>query len=592
MKRTTGMLLAVAAAAGGAVSVASAQQNTLTTLFSGGTQGTTGGGLFFDVTVGNTAIEVTGFNTNTNTVAGTSFGFRVFTKTGTYVGNHTNQPAWTLQTAGTAVSAGGNNPSVVTLDNSFQLQPNTTYGMFLVYGNGGPTAVPVYTNTPNINYSNQDLAIAAGSAQATPFVSGLNTPRVWNGTIKYTVLGTTGACCFFNGSCVVTSQTNCTSGGGTYHGDGTTCATVNCPQPPTGACCFPDACLIKTQAQCLAASGVYAGDNVTCAAANCTPPGACCLSDGSCIILPQSKCSSGTVNGTYRGNGTTCATANCWTAPVLWNNGRFVTHPAGAVGGADGSVVPTGANTLGENMNLGALVRVADNFTIPAGETWTINRLKVFVYQTGATTSPTTITDLVAQIWDRDPRDPNAVLVWGDLVTNIHDLANSGWSNVYRGALTAVDRPVMRTEGIITAPPLGAGTYWIEWSTRGSLASGPFGPPVTLLNDLPTGNALIWRNAPYTPVVDSTWNLLEYPGGQPIELPFILEGIKGTANACYANCDGSTVAPILNVSDFICFQTKYAAGDSYANCDNSTIPPVLNVSDFICFQTKYSAGCS
>jgi len=69
--------------------------------------------------------------------------------------------------------------------------------------------------------------------------------------------------------------------------------------------------------------------------------------------------------------------------------------------------------------------------------------------------------------------------------------------------------------------------------------------------------------------------------------------ISGTAGGpvCYANCDGSTVPPILNVSDFICFQTKYAAGDSYANCDGSTIPPVLNVSDFICFQTKYSAGC-
>jgi len=66
----------------------------------------------------------------------------------------------------------------------------------------------------------------------------------------------------------------------------------------------------------------------------------------------------------------------------------------------------------------------------------------------------------------------------------------------------------------------------------------------------------------------------------------------GGAPPCYANCDGSTVAPILNVSDFICFQTKYAGGDPYANCDGSTTPPILNVSDFICFQTKYAAGCS
>jgi DNA-binding beta-propeller fold protein YncE len=29
----------------------------------------------------------------------------------------------------------------------------------------------------------------------------------------------------------------------------------------------------------------------------------------------------------------------------------------------------------------------------------------------------------------------------------------------------------------------------------------------------------------------------------------------------------------------------------YANCDNSTMPPILNVNDFICFQQKFAAGC-
>jgi hypothetical protein len=70
---------------------------------------------------------------------------------------------------------------------------------------------------------------------------------------------------------------------------------------------------------------------------------------------------------------------------------------------------------------------------------------------------------------------------------------------------------------------------------------------------------------------------------------FVLNGTVG--GACYANCDASTTAPILNVNDFICFQTQFAAGASYANCDGSTAPPVLNVNDFICFQTRFAAGC-
>jgi hypothetical protein len=61
--------------------------------------------------------------------------------------------------------------------------------------------------------------------------------------------------------------------------------------------------------------------------------------------------------------------------------------------------------------------------------------------------------------------------------------------------------------------------------------------------------------------------------------------------SCYANCDGSTAQPILNVADFTCFLTKFAALDPYANCDGSTTPPVHNVADFTCFLTKFAAGC-
>ncbi len=61
--------------------------------------------------------------------------------------------------------------------------------------------------------------------------------------------------------------------------------------------------------------------------------------------------------------------------------------------------------------------------------------------------------------------------------------------------------------------------------------------------------------------------------------------------ACYANCDGSTTAPVLNVADFTCFLQRFAAGESYANCDNSTSPPVLNVADFTCFLQSFAAGC-
>jgi hypothetical protein len=60
---------------------------------------------------------------------------------------------------------------------------------------------------------------------------------------------------------------------------------------------------------------------------------------------------------------------------------------------------------------------------------------------------------------------------------------------------------------------------------------------------------------------------------------------------CWANCDASTTAPVLNVLDFNCFLNRFAAQDCYANCDSSTTPPALNVLDFNCFLNKFAGGC-
>jgi hypothetical protein len=91
------------------------------------------------------------------------------------------------------------------------------------------------------------------------------------------------------------------------------------------------------------------------------------------------------------------------------------------------------------------------------------------------------------------------------------------------------------------------------------------------------------------PVTQGTLYMIRIAGYGGATGPYVLN--IGNVNACYANCDGSTAAPVLNVSDFICFQQRFAAGDPWANCDGSTAPPVLNVSDYICFQQAFAAGC-
>jgi hypothetical protein len=90
------------------------------------------------------------------------------------------------------------------------------------------------------------------------------------------------------------------------------------------------------------------------------------------------------------------------------------------------------------------------------------------------------------------------------------------------------------------------------------------------------------------------------PGGIQDVGRIIERSICPAGEPCYANCDGSTVAPILNVEDFTCFINKFSEGvmlpheqqlTHYANCDQSTAAPVLNVEDFTCFINKFAAGC-
>ncbi|MCB8932126.1 MAG: PEP-CTERM sorting domain-containing protein [Fimbriimonadaceae bacterium] len=164
------------------VAVPFAGAQSITTLYAANNQGNLGGAAYFDVTVGSTALTVTGFDTNTiQTVA---FDFSVYTRNGAGIGNETAGD-WTLVATGSGVGLGTNNPSAVTLNNTFTLSANTLTGMALVMG---PQAQHTYTNGTGANqdYSNADLALHLGSTSNVPFTAPTFNPRVWNGTIYYT----------------------------------------------------------------------------------------------------------------------------------------------------------------------------------------------------------------------------------------------------------------------------------------------------------------------------------------------------------------------------------------------------------------------
>jgi hypothetical protein len=158
---------------------------------------------------------------------------------------------------------------------------------------------------------------------------------------------------------------------------------------------------------------------------------------------------------------------------------------------------------------------------------------------------------------------------------------NAGWVNVGNGS---------PKNGINYSNASGL-DFGVNIAATGSLSGYAWGENVGWINF--GGGAL--ATPPQPARLDSAASRFRgYAWGENIGWVNLDLSIPGqyVGRTCYANCDNSTTAPVLNALDFACFLNKFAAGDAYSNCDRSTTPPVLNVLDFACFLNSFAAGCS
>lgn len=206
---------------------------------------------------------------------------------------------------------------------------------------------------------------------------------------------------------------------------------------------------------------------------------------------------------------------------ILYDNGPMVTHPGGGSGGADASAVQTtlGNSSYGFNHSVSGAFRVADDFTVPAGG-WMIESFTFFAYQTGSTTT-STMNAVNLRIWDGVPGAAGSNIVFGDTTTN--RLASTAFTNVYRvldTTLTDSTRPIMASVATVNTF-LAEGTYWVDWQTGGTLTSGPWVVPVTILGQTakPGSNGMQYSSstAAWAPVTDSGAAAVQ-------DLPFVIEG--------------------------------------------------------------------
>lgn len=195
--------------------------------------------------------------------------------------------------------------------------------------------------------------------------------------------------------------------------------------------------------------------------------------------------------------------------------------------------------TLGLSASIAAGFTVADDFTVPAGPSWTVSKATFFAYSTGYAGTASPFTEVRVQIYDTDPSVGSPAPIWGDLTTNI--LASSSTASMYRTAAAgATNRQIWKIEANV-ATTLAPGTYWIEWQVGTSQTSN-FSPPSTVVGTTTQAG----NNAKQKTVSTGAWvSITDGGSGAAQDMPFIIDYATGACSGTPA--PGNTIASASSV---------------------------------------------
>lgn len=231
-----------------------------------------------------------------------------------------------------------------------------------------------------------------------------------------------------------------------------------------------------------------------------------------------------------------CASAQT----VLFDNGPLITHPGGGAGGADASALQSvlSLNTYGLGGQVPPGNRLADDFEVTAESGWQLDLFEVFVYQTGSGTS-SSITAVNFRIWDGPPSAGGSSVIYGNPTDD--QMLSSAFSGIYRVRDTEMGdttRAVMTTGVDAASVYLPAGTYWLDFQAAGDFPTGPWFPPVTILGETVTGNALQYLAS------EGQWlNAGDTATSAQQGVPFVLHGWEASLDLVQEDIPVPDVAP-------------------------------------------------
>ena len=256
---------------------------------------------------------------------------------------------------------------------------------------------------------------------------------------------------------------------------------------------------------------------------------------------------------------TLAVNAQIYTNGVLSSGATALNGTAAPAGFAWSECQNITGNTTVTNTNAGfgasvaAGNSVADDFTVPAGATWAINKITVYAYSTGSPATPSPFTDLRIKIHSGNPLTGTPAVAFGDLTTNRLTTATSAatyriFNTLVPPTPTGITRLLWKLEANISTL-LTPGTYWLEFQTGTALTSNfvPSSSPVGV-RTLPGYNAIQKIGTTWAALVDGGSTSAGAAANDPVavDIPFIVNYTPGVLSACTGTpTPGNTVSNVV-----------------------------------------------
>lgn len=182
---------------------------------------------------------------------------------------------------------------------------------------------------------------------------------------------------------------------------------------------------------------------------------------------------------------------------------------------------------------------IADDFTIPDGQSWQISTIDFFAYQTGNSEKISPFKEVLVSILKKDPSSNEFSTVFGNDKENLFVSGTDAMMyRIFNSTVPTTDnvpdlsRKIWKTTAAVPAK-LSAGTFWIKYQLNTDKYESGFSPTVTI----PGQRGLKTFNAMQYNVKTKNWiDLMD--DGTPLEapdfaidIPFVITYKNLTANS-------------------------------------------------------------